>query len=63
MDEIRSHALKVRDTVAELNHAVAVVGDGEKDKALEAIKRLLVSEKDADRLENSNHGGTEQGRS
>ncbi|MGD0056813.1 MAG: DUF47 family protein [Methanomassiliicoccales archaeon] len=52
MDEIRSHALKVRDTVAELNRAVAVVGDGEKDKALEAIKRLLVSEKDADRLEN-----------
>jgi predicted phosphate transport protein (TIGR00153 family) len=53
MNQIRNHALKVRDTVMELDRAVAAVGDGEKEKALEAIKRLLVSEKDADNLENS----------
>ncbi|MBC7108666.1 MAG: DUF47 family protein [Methanomassiliicoccales archaeon] len=53
MNGIRNHALRVSDTIAELNRAIAAIGNGERTKALEAIQRLLVSEKEADFYEST----------
>ncbi len=51
MGGIKAHARAVHDTVAELNRAVNHLCKGQKDKALESMKRLLVEEKEADKDE------------
>lgn len=51
MSAIREHAQKITDTIAELNRAVVALTKGEREKALDAIKRVSLSEKEADRLE------------
>lgn len=48
---MREHAEKVGDTLAELNRAMSALVRTDRDTALEAIKRLLLSEKEADRIE------------
>jgi predicted phosphate transport protein (TIGR00153 family) len=48
---IREHAEKVGDTASELNRAVASMVKGDEASALDAIKRLVLSEKEADRME------------
>ncbi|MCE5295717.1 MAG: DUF47 family protein [Euryarchaeota archaeon] len=48
---IREHAEKVGDTASELNRAVAAMVKGDEASALDAIKRLVLSEKEADRME------------
>jgi len=51
MKGMREHAQKISDTITELNRAVVAMTRGEKEKALDAIKRVVLSEKEADRLE------------
>lgn len=51
MRDIRQHALRVGDTVAELNNGITAIAEGDKEGALDAIRRLLISEKEADVLE------------
>lgn len=51
MGAIRDHAQKITDTIIELNRAVMALTKGEKERALDAIKRVSLSEKEADRLE------------
>lgn len=53
MKQLRSHALKVYDTISELNIAIESVSNEDPNKALGAIKRVLLSEKAADNLEES----------
>jgi predicted phosphate transport protein (TIGR00153 family) len=48
---MREHAEKVGDTVAELNRAMTALVRGDRDTALDAMKRLILSEKEADRIE------------
>lgn len=48
---IKEHAEKVGDTTTELNRAMAALCTGDTGKALDAIKRLIFSEKEADNLE------------
>jgi predicted phosphate transport protein (TIGR00153 family) len=48
---IREHAEKVGDTVSELNRALTALVRVDRDTALDAMKRLLLSEKEADRWE------------
>ncbi|HSV42068.1 MAG TPA: DUF47 family protein [Methanomassiliicoccales archaeon] len=48
---IKEHAEKVGDAVSELNRAMATLVKGERAAALEALKRLNYSEKEADNLE------------
>lgn len=48
---IREHAEKVGDTASELNRALNALVRVDRDTALDAMKRLLLSEKEADRLE------------
>jgi predicted phosphate transport protein (TIGR00153 family) len=48
---IREHAEKVGDTASELNRALNALVRIDRDTALDAMKRLLLSEKEADRLE------------
>jgi predicted phosphate transport protein (TIGR00153 family) len=51
MKGVRNHAQKIGDTVSELNRAMAALTDSDKERALDAIKRLIYSEKEADNLE------------
>ncbi len=51
MSGLKHHARAVQDTVAELNRAVGHLCKGEKDKAVEALNRLILSEKEADNAE------------
>jgi hypothetical protein len=51
MKAMREHAQAISDTITELNRAVVAMTRGEKEKALDAIKRVALSEKEADRLE------------
>lgn len=51
MKGLRNHGLKVSDTIAELRQAFSSILDDDKEGAIEAIKRLLLSEKEADNLE------------
>jgi uncharacterized protein len=48
---IREHAEKVGDTASELNRAVLSMVKGDEASALDAIKRLILSEKEADTME------------
>ncbi|QLH74723.1 MAG: DUF47 family protein [Methanomassiliicoccales archaeon] len=48
---IREHAEKVGDTASELNRAISAMVKGDDASALDAIKRLILSEKEADRME------------
>jgi predicted phosphate transport protein (TIGR00153 family) len=51
MKGMREHAQKITDTITELNRAVVAMTRGEKERALDAIKRVALSEKEADGLE------------
>jgi predicted phosphate transport protein (TIGR00153 family) len=51
MKGVREHTQKVVDTVSELNRAEVAVCKGEKERALDAIKRVSLSEKEADHME------------
>jgi len=51
MSGMRDHAQKVADTITELNRAVMALCRAERERALDAIKRIVLSEKEADRLE------------
>jgi uncharacterized protein len=51
MKGVRDHTQKVVDTISELNRAEIAVCKEEKDRALDAIKRVSLSEKEADNLE------------
>lgn len=53
MRQLRNHALKVYDTISELNIATESVSNEDPNRALDAIKRVLLSEKAADNLEES----------
>ena len=53
MKQLRNHALKVYDTISELNIAIESISNENPNKALDAIKRVLLSEKAADNLEES----------
>lgn len=48
---IREHAQKVADTISELNRTLQALCKSEKGIALDALKRVNLSEKEADRLE------------
>ncbi|OPY34132.1 MAG: hypothetical protein A4E32_00401 [Methanomassiliicoccales archaeon PtaU1.Bin124] len=48
---IREHAEKVGDAVAELNRGMSAMVRGDRDTALDALKRLVLSEKEADRIQ------------
>jgi predicted phosphate transport protein (TIGR00153 family) len=48
---IREHAEKVGDSASELNRALTALVRSDRDTALDACKRLILSEKEADRLE------------
>ena len=48
---IRDHAEKVGDTVSELNRAFGAMANNDHIKALEALKRMDFSEKEADNIE------------
>jgi len=51
MKAMREHAQAISDTITELNRAFMAMTREEKEKALDAIKRVALSEKEADRLE------------
>ena len=51
MSSLRSHAQAIADTTTELNRTVAGLCKEDKNAALDAIKRVQLSEKEADRLE------------
>ncbi len=51
MNGVRNHAQKIGDTVSELNRAMIALTESDKERALDAIKRLIYSEKEADKLE------------
>jgi predicted phosphate transport protein (TIGR00153 family) len=51
MSGIRDHVRAVGDSVSELNKAVAALCDAENEKAMEALNRMLLSEKEADNIE------------
>ncbi|MEM2943400.1 MAG: DUF47 family protein [Methanomassiliicoccales archaeon] len=53
MNGIRNHALRVSDTITELNRAIGFIGEGDRKRALEAIQRLLISEREADYFEST----------
>jgi len=48
---IRDHAEKVCDTVSEVNRAFGAMANNDHNKALEALKRMVYSEKEADNVE------------
>jgi predicted phosphate transport protein (TIGR00153 family) len=50
---IRSHTIAVGDATAELNKAVSALCGDDKEEAMDAIKRLLMAEDEADLLEAS----------
>ncbi len=51
MSGLKNHARAVQDTVSELNRAVGHLCKEEKDKAIEALNRMMLSEKEADSME------------
>lgn len=51
MKGIRDHAQKVADTTTELDRVLSALCKGEKERALDAIKRTMFEEKEADNLE------------
>lgn len=51
MKGIRDHAQKVADTTTELNRVLMALCKEDKERALDAIKREMLSEKEADNLE------------
>jgi len=51
MQSIRDHAQKVADTTTELDRVFNALCKGDKERALDAIKREMFSEKEADILE------------
>jgi uncharacterized protein len=51
MSGIRDHVRAVGDSVSELNKAVTALCGADKEKALEALNRMLLSEKEADNIE------------
>jgi predicted phosphate transport protein (TIGR00153 family) len=51
MSGIRDHIRAVGDAVSELNRAVAALYGSDKDRAMEALNRMLLSEQEADNLE------------
>jgi len=53
MKQLRNHALKVLDTITELDRAMSSITENDPAKASEAIHRVLLSEKAADILEES----------
>ena len=53
MRQLRKHALKVFDTISELDRAISSIIQGAPNMASEAIQRVLLSEKAADNLEES----------
>jgi len=53
MRQLRSHALKVFDTISELDRAISSIIQGAPNMASGAIQRVLLSEKAADNLEES----------
>jgi len=53
MKQLRKHALKVYDTISELDQAVSFMCSEDKEGASDAIQRILLSEKAADNLEQS----------
>ncbi len=53
MRQLRKHALKVFDTISELDRAISSIIQGATEMAYEAIQRVLLSEKAADNLEES----------
>lgn len=50
-DGSRSHAVAVHDTVAELRRALGAMAGGDPAGALKCIERLMLSEEEADRIE------------
>lgn len=50
-DGSRNHGIIVLDTVSELNFALKAMNEGKSDVALKCIERLMMSEHEADRLE------------
>ncbi len=51
MRYIRDHAQKVADTTTELDRVLNALCKGDRERALDAIKREMLSEKEADNLE------------
>lgn len=51
MSGIRDHVRTVGDAVSELNKAVAALCGADNEKAMEALNRMLLSEKEADSIE------------
>lgn len=51
MRGLRDHALKVRDAVSELEDAFEAICSDDRERATDAIRRLLLVEKEADNLE------------
>lgn len=51
MRGIRDHAQKVADTTTELDRVLNALCKGDKERALDAVKRVIFSEKEADNLE------------
>jgi hypothetical protein len=53
MTGIRSHTIAVGDAAVELNKAVSALCGNDREEAMDAIKRLLLAEEEADSLESS----------
>lgn len=51
MKGMRDHARSVGDSVAELNKAVTALTKGDRDRSLGALARMVLSEKEADNIE------------
>lgn len=49
----RSHGLIVLDTVVELEKALKAMSDGDKQTALKCLDRVILNEREADRIEDS----------
>jgi predicted phosphate transport protein (TIGR00153 family) len=58
---MRDHAQKVGDTLSELNRAMNAMTLNERDRAMDAIRRLLLSEKEADNIEDMMTGELSKG--
>lgn len=48
---LRDHVIAVGDATAELNKAVTALCNSDKEKAMDALTRMLLSEKEADNIE------------
>ncbi|MDD4453754.1 MAG: DUF47 family protein, partial [Candidatus Methanomethylophilaceae archaeon] len=49
----RSHGLIVLDTVVELEKALKAISEGDKQTALKCIDRVILNEREADRIEDT----------